>query len=309
MVDVVIAGGGPAGMSAALYARRSGLRAVVIERMGPGGQASTAHEVDNYPGIAHIGGFELAAAFEEHARSAGAEIVYGEISGFELAGDIKRTLLKDQTFESRAVILAMGAKRRKLGVPGEETFAGKGVSYCATCDGAFFRKKTVAVVGGGDAAVGDAAFLAGLCEKVILIHRRDTLRAAPASLQRLEKQPNVEMMLNCVVERIDGEKTVERLIVRNLKSGETTEMPVSGLFVAVGSVPETGLLRGAIALDKDGLIPAPESGLTELPGVFAAGDIRAKPLRQIVTAAADGANAASAALEYLLHKVSVAEPV
>jgi thioredoxin reductase (NADPH) len=299
MVDIVIAGGGPAGLSAAIYAVRSGHEALVIERLGPGGQAATAAIIENYPGLKKIAGYELAAQFEEHARAAGVQIVTEEITGFALAGGIKRTTTKKGVYESHAVILAMGAKRRHLVIPGEAALAGRGVSYCATCDGAFFRKKNVAVIGGGNSAVGDAIYLSNLCDKVYLIHRRDEFRAENYLQQQLLGIKNIQIIYDTVPERIVGENAVEKIELKDIKTGETSTLPISGVFVAVGTSPQTEILHGALKLDEGGYIIAPESCKTELRGVYAAGDIREKPFRQIVTAAADGANAANSAMEIL----------
>ena len=297
MHDIVIAGGGPAGLTAAVYALRSGHSAVVLERLGTGGQAATAYEIDNYPGFKTQPGYELAAAMEEHVRSVGAEIAYEEITNFEFEGGIKRTVTKKGVYESKAIILAMGAERKKLGVPGENEFIGKGVSYCATCDGAFYRKKVVAVIGGGDTAVGDAIYLSNLCDEVYIIHRRDEFRASKFLQQQLLGIKNIKVVYDTVVEGIIGEKTVEKLSLKDVRTGEKDTLPVAGAFIAVGTEPRTGLVRDKLKLDDFGYIVAPESCKTEIRGIYAAGDIRAKELRQIVTAAADGANAVHSSLE------------
>jgi thioredoxin reductase (NADPH) len=236
---------------------------------------------------------------EEQARLMGAQIFYEEITGFELGGGVKRTVTKKGAYESRAVILAMGAMRRKLGIPGEGAFLGKGLSYCATCDGAFFRKKEVAVVGGGDSALEDAIFLSNLCDKVYLIHRRDEFRAASYLQQRLLGIKNITIIYDTVVEKLEGEGSLSGLGIRDVKTGERQSLPVRGVFAAVGTAPQTAILGGALETDEGGYIVAPESCATALRGVYAAGDIRKKPLRQIVTATADGANAANSALEIL----------
>jgi thioredoxin reductase (NADPH) len=294
--DIVIAGGGPAGLTAAIYAIRSGHSAVVLERLGTGGQAATAYEIENYPGLKKIPGYELATAMEEQSRMAGADIVFEEITGFELDGGLKRTLTKNAVYESRTVILAMGAARRKLGVSGEAGFVGRGVSYCATCDGSFFRKKQVAVVGGGDSALEDAIYLSNLCDKIYLIHRRDKFRASSYLQQQLLAIKNIQIIYDTVLESIEGENSVNKINIKDVKTGEKDTLEVSGVFIAVGTDPQTKLLRGKLAIDESGYIAAPESCETELRGVFVAGDIRKKPMRQIVTAVADGANAANSAL-------------
>jgi thioredoxin reductase (NADPH) len=297
MTDFIIAGGGPAGLSAAIYALRSGHTATIIERIAAGGQAATAAEIENYPGLGKTSGWELAAAMEKHARDAGAGIIYDEITDFELEGGVKRVIAKGGSYESRALIIALGAARRLLGVPGEAELTGRGVSYCATCDGAFFRGKTVAVVGGGNSAVGDAIYLSNICSDVCLIHRRDEFRAEKYLQQQLMAIKNIHIMYDTVVTKINGGQRVESIETRDVKSGETKNVEVSGVFAAVGMVPQTQLLKDKLKLDEAGYIPAGEDCRTAIRGVYAAGDIRTKALRQIITAAADGASAANSALE------------
>ena len=297
MTDFVIAGGGPAGLSAAIYAMRSGHTATVIERMAAGGQAATAADIENYPGLGKTSGWELAAAMEKHARDVGAQIVYDDITGFELGDGIKRTLAKGGIYESHALILALGAGRRLLGIPGEAEFTGQGVSYCATCDGAFFRGKVAAVVGGGNSAVSNAIYLSNVCSDVCLIHRRSEFRAEKYLQQQLMAIKNVHIMYDTVVEKINGGQKVESVDTRDVKTGDKHNIPLSGVFVAIGMTPQTQLVRDKLELDGNGYIKACEDCRTALRGVYAAGDIRAKPLRQIVTAVADGANAVNSALE------------
>lgn len=295
MIDIIIIGAGPAGMTAGMYAARAGLRAVIAEQAFPGGQVATANRIENYPGFpAGIGGAELSQKMEEQARAVGAEFVAGEILSMELEGDVKEIRTAEGTLRARAVILCMGAVPRLLGVPGEARLRGAGVSYCATCDGFFFRGKRVAVVGGGDTAAEDAAYLSALCSEVLLVHRRERMRAQESLAARALALPNVRPLWNARVTEVLGEDNVEgiRLDVR----GEDTQEGVSGVFVAVGTTPNTQMLKGSLALDEGGYVRAGEDTRTSLPLVYAAGDIRTKQLRQIVTAAADGAVAVYSAL-------------
>ncbi len=298
--DVLIIGSGPAGMTAAIYGKRAGLSVAVLEgNYINGGQILNTYEVDNYPGLPGISGLDLADKFKEHAASHGAEFLRGKAESVSLEGNIKVIHTRKEDFRCRTLVIASGAVHRKLGVPGEETLNGMGVSYCATCDGAFFRDKTVAVVGGGDVAVEDAIFLARGCRKVYVIHRRDQLRAAKTLQDSLFATEGVEMYWNGVVTRIDGENKVQRITVENTKTGESQELEVDGVFIAVGITPDTGFVKDFVELDSQGYIIAGEDGKTSVPGVFAAGDVRTKQLRQVITAAADGANCITSAEEYL----------
>ena len=300
MYDVLIIGSGPAGMTAAIYGKRAGLSVAVLEgNYINGGQILNTYEVDNYPGLPGISGLDLADKFKEHAASHGAEFLRGKAESVSLEGNIKVVHTRKEDFRCRTLVIASGAVHRKLGVPGEETLNGMGVSYCATCDGAFFRDKTVAVVGGGDVAVEDAIFLARGCRKVYVIHRRDQLRAAKTLQDSLFATEGVEMYWNGVVTRIDGENKVQRITVENTKTGESQELEVDGVFIAVGITPDTGFVKDFVELDSQGYIIAGEDGKTSVPGVFAAGDVRTKQLRQVITAAADGANCITSAEEYL----------
>lgn len=299
MVDVVIIGGGPAGMSAGIYAARAGLETVLLESDLIGGQASTTNELDNYPGFpGGIGGPELMMKFEEHLLSFGVSARYERVEGLELQGPIKRIRLAKETLEARAVILALGAKRRQLGVPGEMQLAGRGISYCATCDGALYRGKPVAVVGGGNTAVEDALYLSRL-SPVLLIHRRDELRAAPHHAKRLLMDDKIEKRWNTVVTAFEpGPEGIE-MVLKDLVTEKVSRQTVSACFIAVGTEPNTALVNGQVTLDDEDYIVAGESTLTGVPGVFAAGDIRQKPLKQVVTAVADGAVAATEAAKYI----------
>ena len=298
--DLMIIGGGPAGYTAALYGARAGLTVGLMEKLAPGGQMGTTDMVDNYPGFPEgINGFELAMKMKAGAERFGARTISAEVTGLELSGDIKTLQTPKEVYKARTVILATGAQPRELGLPRERELRGKGVSYCATCDGMFYRGKTVAVVGGGNTAVADALYLSRLCEKVYVIHRRDKLRAPQIQQQNLEMAGNVEFGWDSIVKELRFEERLTGLVTEDKNTGECRELSCAGVFIAVGQVPETELFKGQVQLDEAGYVSAGEDCRTNIPGVFAAGDLRAKPLRQIVTAAADGAVAATAAQEYL----------
>ena len=301
MFDLIIIGAGPAGLAAAIYAARAELKFIVLEKeIMSGGQIINTYEVDNYPGLYHMGGFDLAMKFREHADGLGASFVTGKVERIEAIPAGKKVICKDGTeYETKTVILSGGAKHRKLEVPGEDALAGSGVSYCATCDGAFFRGKEVAVIGGGDVAVEDALFLARLCKKVYVVHRRDTFRAAKTLVTRLTEAENVELVYDSVVKEIQGKFKVESLVLENKKTAEERTIALDGVFIAVGMLPETLAYKGLVELDAAGYIVADETGITSDPAVFAAGDIRTKALRQVVTAASDGANAVQSVERYL----------
>ena len=301
--DVIIVGSGPAGLAAAIYGQRAGLSSLVLEESYvSGGQVLNTYDVDNYPGLPGISGMELAEKFHEHAKSMGASFLTAAVTAIREEGDRKVVETAKGDLSARTVILATGARHRLLGVPGEERLTGMGVSYCATCDGAFFRDKTVAVVGGGDVAVEDAIFLARGCKKVYVIHRRDQLRAAKILQEKLLSLDNVEMKWNCVAEEILGDSQVSGVKVRDVKTGEGSELEVNGVFIGVGILPNTGFLGDFLQLDEGGYIVAGEDMKTSVPGVFAAGDVRTKALRQIITAADGGANAITSGEAYLLGR-------
>lgn len=291
MLDTVIIGAGPAGMAAGIYAARAELSHLVLESgLMSGGQIINTSEVDNYPGLKGIGGFDLAMKFREHCDQCGVKFQDGKVTAVtKQENSFLISLENGDTYSAKTVLFATGAKHRKLAVPGEEEFAGSGVSYCATCDGAFFRGKEVAVVGGGDVAIEDALFLARICKKVYLVHRRDEFRAAKTLVNRLRACENIEFVLKATPACIAGDGRVERLVV-NTEEGER-ELPVSGVFIAVGMLPNTELLKELVSLDDTGYVVAGEDCRTDVPGLFAAGDLRTKHLRQVVTAAADGATA------------------
>lgn len=300
LYDVIVIGGGPAGYTCALYAARANLNVLVLEKLAPGGQMATTDRVDNYPGFPDgVEGFELAMSMKKGAERFGAVSQMADVTEVKLQGDIKEICAGGKQLQARTVVLASGARPRELGLPGEKELRGRGVSYCATCDGMFYRGKTVVVVGGGDTACADALYLSRLCQKVIVVHRRDKLRASAAYQKPLLEAGNVEFIWDSEVTALEYADILTGAHLRNKKTGAQTLIACSGLFVAIGQVPETGLFAGQIDLDPAGYVLAGEDTRTNLPGVFCAGDLRAKPLRQIVTACADGAVAAQAAEEYL----------
>ncbi len=300
MLDVVIIGSGPAGMAAAIYAARAELDFVVIEKAMSGGQILNTSEVDNYPGIPNAGGFELAERFRQHSEACGAKIVMDTVHDFTaIPGGFELKLDKDKTLQTRTIVIATGANPRQLGCKGEEEFVGAGVSYCATCDGAFFKNREVFVIGGGNTAVEDAIFLARGCKKVTLVHRRDALRASKNLCTTLESLPNVTIAYDTVVEEIRGDGMVQEIVLKSTKTGECSTQSADGVFIAVGTLPNNLGWQDKIPCDQSGYFIAGENCATQVPGIFAAGDVRTKPLRQVVTAAADGANAIYRAEQYL----------
>lgn len=298
--DVIIIGGGPGGYTAALYAARANLSTLVLEKMSPGGQMATTDIVENYPGFVEgINGFDLGMQMKEGAERFGVKTRMKEVKSVDLISNPKLVQTKKDTFESKTVILATGAFPRELGLPNERELRGRGVSYCATCDGSFYRGKTVVIVGGGNTAVADAIFLAKICEKVYLVHRRDELRASKTYMDALEKTENIEFIWNSEVVEIEAEQFVTGVKVKNKKDGSIREVACDGVFVAIGNVPNTELIQGQVELDEAGYVLADETTKTNIPGVFAVGDMRTKPLRQIVTAVADGAVASKFAEEFI----------
>ena len=300
LYDVIVIGGGPGGYTAALYAARANLSVAILEKLSPGGQMGTTDVIDNYPGFPQgVNGFELAMQMKEGAERFGAQTQLAEVTQVELAGQVKTIHTSGGDYQARTVVLATGAHPRELGLPGERELRGRGVSYCATCDGMFYRGKTVVVVGGGNTAVSDVLYLSRLCEKVYLVHRRDTLRASKVYLDPLQKAENVEFVWDSEVKQLLRDQAVTGVRVRNKKTGEERDIPCGGVFVAVGYLPNTELYRGQVELDEAGYVLADETTQTNLPGVFAVGDLRKKPLRPVVTAASDGAVAAHFIEEYL----------
>ena len=301
--DLIIIGSGPAGLSAAIYAQRAQLDTVVIEKnMMSGGQILNTYEVDNYPGLSGISGFDLGMKLREHADKLGAVFAEDTVLRTELQGKVKKVICEADTYYAKTVIIATGAHHKTLGVPGETLLTGSGVSYCATCDGAFFKGKTVAVVGGGDVALEDAIFLARMCKKVYVIHRRDELRGAKSLQTRLFSLENTEMIWDTVVEEICGTMKAEHLKLFNKKTEEHSELPVDGVFIAVGIEPDSKEYAGEVEMDPQGYIIAGEDGCTSAAGVYASGDVRKKVLRQVITAAADGAVCVTSAERYLAEE-------
>lgn len=302
--DLAILGGGPAGITAAIYASRARLNTIWIDKnFAPGGQITATYEVDNYPGMPGISGMDLGEAFGEHARKLGLEPKREKILSLEnISGDIKTIHTKKNEYQARTIILAFGAEHRKLDIPGEDDLGGLGVSYCATCDGAFYKDRTAVVVGGGNAAAEDAVFLSGLCKKVYLVHRRDELRADKAIQEKVFDCENIEMVWESIPLEILGQDEVTGIKIQNVKTGEERELDTDGVFIAVGIVPNTTLVKDQLELDENGYICAGEEGITSAAGVFAAGDIRTKALRQVVTAVSDGANTVASVQKYLWRK-------
>ena len=298
--DVIIIGGGPAGLSAGIYASRARLRTLLIEKGMFGGLIANAELVENYPGFPEgISGFDIGERMSQQASRFGLETLSAEVTGVDLLKDIKVINTTEGDFSARAIIIASGAERKRLGVPGEDIFVNRGVSYCATCDGALFRDRIVAVVGGGDSAVEEAMFLTRFASKVIIVHRRNQLRASKMAQERALSNEKIEVMWDTVVEEIKGNNKVSELVVRNVKTGEKSRITVDGVFVYVGQIPNTGFLKGQLPLDKEGYIITDDRMGTQIKGVYAVGDIRKNSSRQVITAAGDGATAAISAEKFL----------
>lgn len=303
LYDTIIIGGGPAGYTAALYAARSGLKTLVLERLYAGGQLTQAPKIDNYPGFPDgVDGVTLGLDLQKSAHRFGVQTEYTEVRSVDFSGDIKQLHTIKGTYHSPTVIIATGAAHRHLGLPREEALIGKGVAYCAACDGMFYRGKTVAVIGGGNSAVGDALLLSKVAKKVYLIHRRDTLRAEQVSRKALEEAETVEFLPGLTVSALLGEDRLTGLQLQTVATGEERVLAVDGVFVSIGLSPATEVFRGHVPLDDKGYILAGENTQTEIPGIFAAGDVRSKEVRQIVTATADGAAAAAQARKYLAER-------
>ena len=298
--DIIIIGGGPGGYTAALYGARAGLDTLLLEKLAPGGQMAMTFQIDNYPGFEEgVNGFILGDKMKKGAERFGAQTKLAEVLSVKLEGEVKEVVTKGETFYGRSVILATGAATKDLGVPGEKELVGRGVSYCAACDGMFYRGKTVVIVGGGNTAAADAIQLSRLCEKVYLVHRRDTLRATRVYHKPLMEAKNVEILWNSQVTELLQEGRLTGVKVKNKVTGQEQEIPCDGIFVSIGRQPATELVKGQVELNPAGYIVADESTRTNLPGVFAVGDVRTKSLRQVVTAVSDGAVAAHHADEYL----------
>lgn len=299
MKDIIIIGAGTAGLTAAIYGQRAGFSCTVFEKYSPGGQIVNSPSIENYPGMYGVSGYEYSMALLEQAQKLGASIEFAEVIGTELSGKVKKVITSSGEFEAKAVIIANGAEKRKIGCKGETEFEGRGVSYCATCDGNFFKGKTVAVVGGGESAFEEADYLSDICQKVYLIHRRDEFTAAKSAVDSVLKKKNVTVLKNSVVEEIKGASTVSSVVIKNRANGSVVELPLSAVFCAIGLIPNNNMFKGVLKLDENGYIDSDEGCFTDKDGVFTAGDTRKKVLRQLVTAASDGAAAATAAANYI----------
>ncbi len=303
--DVLIIGGGPGGYTAALYAARAGLRTGVLEQLAAGGQMAQTHQIDNYPGFPQgVEGFWLAQKMQAQAERFGAVTLYTQVNQAELTAEPKAVQTGKGSFYGKTVVIATGAGPMELGLEGEQALTGRGVAYCAACDGMFYRDKTVAVVGGGNSAAGEALLLSRIAKRVILIHRRDTLRAEQVCEKLLKEAPNVEFCWNSRVIALLGKERLRGVCLENVGTGDRTELSVEGLFVSIGRKPMTELFRGQVELDEKGYIQAGETTQTNIAGVYAVGDVRTKPMRQIVTALSDGAVAAHMAQEYIQKMLS-----
>ncbi|MFY9177916.1 MAG: thioredoxin-disulfide reductase [Caldicoprobacterales bacterium] len=302
MKDIIIIGGGIAGLTAGMYAQRGGMDTLLFEKMFVGGQAATTYSIENYPGFVDpISGPDFAMKLESHARKFGLEILYDEVKDIQVDGKIKKVITDNKEYQTKTIILAMGASPKMLGLEKEEQFRGRGVSYCATCDGAFYKDKVTAVVGGGDTATEDAMFLAQYASKVYLIHRRDQLRASKILQDRVMAHPRIEILWDTVVESIMGEEQVEGIKVRNLKTDSLSQLELDGFFIAIGIQPNSGLIAGKVDMTDDGFVLTDENMATNVPGVFAVGDLRYKPVWQLVTAASDGAIGTLSAQRYIME--------
>src|SRR5690625_2288190 len=298
--DVIIIGAGPAGMTAAVYASRANLDTLLLERGAPGGQMADTEAIENYPGFESILGPELSTKMFEHAQKFGATYAYGEVKEVIDHGEYKEIIAGDTTYRTKAVIITTGAEYRKIGVPGEDELMGRGVSYCAVCDGAFFRDGELAVIGGGDSAVEEGMYLTRFAKKVTVIHRRDELRAQKILQDRAFANDKVEFIWDTIVETInEKDGKVDSLTLKNVKTGETSEFGADGVFIYIGTVPLSGPFKSLGIVNEEGYIPTNENMETDIPGIFAAGDIRVKDLRQVVTATGDGSIAAEAAIKYI----------
>ena len=298
MTDIIIIGAGTAGLSAAIYALRAGKSVLLMEQLTYGGQIINTPEVENYPGIKSISGFDFAQGLYEQAEALGAELKYEQVTGIE-NGEVKKVKTSGGEYECKAIILATGAKNRPLGLDKETEFIGSGISYCATCDGAFFKGRVVAVNGGGNTALEDALFLSNYCKKVYLIHRRDEFRGEAKQVDKLKEKENIEFVLNSTITELLGEDELKGVRVHDKVSGEDKDIELDGLFIAIGQMPENAAFAPLVELDKGGYIVAGEDCRTNVDGIYAAGDCRTKTVRQLTTAAADGAVAALAACAYI----------
>ena len=299
MYDMIIVGAGPAGLSAAIYGVRAGKSVLVLEADSYGGQIINTPEIENYPAIKHISGYDFATNLYEQAIDLGAEIKFEKVLEIKSENHEKKVITDSNQYDGKTIILATGAKSRTLGLDREKELVGRGVSYCATCDGGFFKGKEVAINGGGSTALEEALYLSSICAKVYLIHRRDSFRGEEKILQALREKQNVEFVLNSSIKELIGDNKIKGIVVQNIETGTKTTIPISGLFIAIGQIPENGTFDNLINLDKGGYISATEDCKTNIEGIFVAGDTRTKRVRQLTTAASDGAVAALAASEYI----------
>lgn len=297
--DVIIIGAGPAGMTSAIYASRANLSVLMIEKKYPGGQMLSTGEIENYTGYEEISGPELSEKMFEHSKKFGTEFAFGEITDIKVENNLKILTAGEKTFKAKTVIIATGTEARLLGIPGEQEFASRGVSYCAVCDGAFFRNKNVVVIGGGDSAIEEALYLSNLVSKVTIVHRRDELRAQKILQNRAFEKANIEFVWDSVPIEIKGERKVNSISIKNVKTEDITEISADGIFIYIGMNPQTSIFENLDILDEYGYIPTDEHLATKIPGIFVAGDVRQKEIRQVVTAASDGAIAAQSAYKYI----------
>ncbi len=298
MYDVIIIGAGPAGLTSAVYTSRAGLKTLILEKGAPGGKVFLTHLIENYPGYESIGGRELSSLMHKHALKFGAEYAYGDVLDI-INGEDKEVITNNGTYKSKSVIVATGMENRKLGAPGEEEFSGRGVSYCAVCDGNFFRDQDVVVIGGGNSALEEALYLADICKSVTIVHRRQEFRAEQYIVQNVLNKDNIELETDCVVSEIVGNDKVENVVIKNVKTNEIKSLNASGVFIYVGLIPVTNPFEKVGILDDSGFIPVDEHMKTSLDGIYAAGDVIPKELRQITTAVNDGAIAAQSIVNYL----------
>ncbi len=300
MYDVIIIGAGTAGLTSSIYATRGGLSTLIIENNVYGGQIVSSPQIDNYPSLANISGFDFVQNLYAQAIDLGAILVYENPISLDLKSDIKVVNTSKNSYKSKSIIIATGSVYRKLECENEDKFEGKGVSYCATCDGAFYRSKNVCVIGGGNSAVDEAIFLSNICKKVYLIHRREKFRADLISLNKAKKTPNIEILTNFITKSINGNEVVSSITIENIIDKSIKTIDVSGVFISIGRIPQTDIFKGIIDIDENGYIIASEECRTNIEGVYVAGDVRTKSVRQLVTATADGAVASTNSIEYIL---------